>query len=124
MNTPTQPCGQRDREALQCGWASIFTVVLAAVPGNSIAAAAAEQCRARLEVTLEPSVPNARDPSFLSGLAANPVYTLLWVDGSGSTAVYELKGPATDYRCEEEINRIRRNASVMDLKVLAADAAG
>ena len=74
-----------------------------------------------MEVKLEPSVPNPRDPSFLSALVANPLYQVVWISGTDTTAVYELTGPATDYRCENGIELMRRNANVMDLKVLESD---
>ena len=87
-----------------------------------VEAAVPERCVARLEVKLTPDVRSPRDPSFLSALAAHPLYTLVWIDGKDTTAVYELTGPATDYRCEDEIKRLRRDAHVMDLKVLEPEA--
>jgi hypothetical protein len=70
---------------------------------------------------LTPDIPNPRDPAFLSGLAANPLYRLTWVKGTDLTAVIELTGPATDYHCEDEIRRISRDAHIMDLTVLQPD---
>ena len=100
----------------------VFCLVFAGFFGNdNIAVAAPEKCTARIEVKLTPDVPDPRDPSFLTALLANPLYTLIWVDGSGSMAVYELTGPPTDYRCEKEINLLRRAAHVMDLKVVHPD---
>ncbi len=104
-----------------CLFSIAFTVVLCS---GTVGAAAPEKCRARLEVKLTPDVPNPRDPSFLSALAANPLYQLTWVSGTDSMAVYDLTGPATDYQCEEEIKRLRRDAHLMDLKVLHSDAEG
>jgi hypothetical protein len=72
-------------------------------------------------VKLTPDIPNPRDPAFLSGLAANPLYRLTWVKGTDLTAVIELTGPATDYHCEDEIRRISRDAHLMDLTVLQPD---
>jgi hypothetical protein len=83
-------------------------------------AGSAERCTARIEVELDASVANPRDPSFLSALTANTQYQLVWVEGNGSRAVYELTGPATDHRCENQINRMRRNANVADLRVIEA----
>ena len=89
---------------------------------GSVEAAVPEKCEARLEVKLTPDVRAPRDPSFLSALAANPLYTLIWTGGNDTTAVYELTGPATDYHCEDEIKRLRRDAHVMRLEVLQPDA--
>jgi hypothetical protein len=85
--------------------------------------AAPKQCHARIEVKLEPHISNPRDPAFLSGLAANPLYTLTWVSGPNDTAVYDLTGPATDYGCEEEIRRLRKSAHVLALNVQYANPA-
>ncbi len=83
---------------------------------------APEKCHARIEVELEPTIPNPRDPAFLSGLAANPLYTLTWFDGHDDIAVYDLTGPATDYRCEGEISRLRKSAHVRELNVQYPDS--
>jgi hypothetical protein len=100
----------------------IAAVSLAIVPntGNG-ESAVPDRCHARLVVTLTPDVPNPRDPSFLSALSANPLYTLAWVEGNDSTAVVDLTGPATDYHCADEIRRLSRDAHIMDLKVLQQD---
>jgi hypothetical protein len=88
-------------------------VVFAGALGNDTAGAAApEMCRAQIEVKLTPDVPNPRGPSFLSALAANPLYQLLWIRGTDTTAVYEPRGPATDYKCEDEIKLLKRDAHV------------
>jgi hypothetical protein len=101
----------------------LYGVVFAGAVGNDTAgAAASEMCRAQIEVKLTPDVPNPRDPSFLSALAANPLYQLLWIRGTDTTVVYELRGPATDYNCEGEIKLLKRDAHVQDLKVLHPDS--
>jgi hypothetical protein len=106
----------------KCGWACLFSIVFAAALGTgTVGAAAPEKCSARLEVKLTPDVPNPRDPSFLTALAANPLYQLIWIEGTDTLAVYQLTGPATDYRCEDEIKLLRRAAHVMDLKVAHPD---
>ena len=84
--------------------------------------AMADRCHARLLLRLTLDVPNPRDPSFLSALTANPLYEIVWVEGNDTTATVDLFGPATDYHCEDEIKRIRRDAHVMDLKVLQPDS--
>lgn len=94
------------------------SAVLSGAGHSEALAAAQDRCQARLEVKLTPSVPNPRDPAFLSGLAANPLYALTYVGEGEDSVVLDLTGPATDYRCEDEINRISRDAHVLDLKVL------
>jgi hypothetical protein len=100
----------------------IVGVVLAAVPNTGHAAnAIPDRCHARLSLTLTPDVPDPRDPSFLSALSANPLYAITWVEGSDSTAVVDLTGPAIDYHCSEEIRRLSRDAHILDLKILQQD---
>jgi hypothetical protein len=84
--------------------------------------ATADRCHARLLLRLTPDVPNPRDPSFLSALTANPLYEIVWVEGNDTTATVDLIGPAIDYHCEDEIKRIRRDAHIMELKVLPPDS--
>jgi hypothetical protein len=76
------------------------------------------RCHARLLLRLTPDIPNPRHPSFLSALAANPLYQITWVEGNDSTATVDVTGPATDYHCEDEINRVSRDAHIVDLKVV------
>jgi hypothetical protein len=102
----------------------ISTALAGGLGMGTVEVAVPERCEARLEVTLTPDVPNPRDPSFLSGLAANPLYQLIWVRGSDSAAVYAFTGPATDYHCEDEVKRISRDAHVLDLKVLEPQGEG
>ena len=89
---------------------------------NDAKSAIPERCHARLLLQLTLDIPNPRDPSFLSALTANPLYEIVWVEGNDTTATVDLFGPATDYHCEDEINRIRRDAHIMDLKVLQPDS--
>ncbi len=89
---------------------------------NDADSAIPERCHARLLLQLTPDIPNPRDPSFLSALTANPLYEIVWVEGNDTTATVDLIGPATDYHCEDEIKRIRRDAHIMDLKVLQPDS--
>jgi hypothetical protein len=102
---------------------SVTATFLIALTTLSLAAGvaeSAERCSARIEVELDASVSNPRDPSFLSALTANAQYQLIWLEGDGTRAVYQLTGPATDHRCEEQVNRMRRNANVTDLRVVEA----
>jgi len=89
---------------------------------NDAESAIPDRCHARLLLRLTLDVPNPRDPSFLSALTANPLYEIVWVDGKDATATVDLMGPATDYHCEDEIKRMRRDAHIMDLKVLQPDS--
>lgn len=112
---------RQDRSAR--GRICLYGVVFAGALVNGTAGAAAdEMCRAQIEVKLTPDVPNPRDPSFLSALVANPLYQLLWIRGTDTTIVYELRGPATDYNCEGEIKLLKRDAHVEDLRVLHPDS--
>jgi hypothetical protein len=96
---------------------------LATVLGiNDAESAIPDRCHARLLLRLTLDVPNPRDPSFLSALTANPLYEIVWVEGNDTTATVDLMGPATDYHCEDEIKRMRRDAHIMDLKVLQPDS--
>lgn len=96
---------------------------LAAVLSINVAESAIpDRCHVRLLLRLTLDVPNPRDPSFLSALAANPLYEIVWVEGNDTTATVDLIGPATDYQCEDEIRRMRRDAHIMDLKVLQPDS--
>jgi hypothetical protein len=109
------------RIAKRCA-SSTVAVALAAVPNTVYGESPVpDRCHARLSLTLTPDIPNPRDPSFLSALSANPLYTLTWVEGHDSTAVVDLTGPATDYHCADEIRRLSKDAHVMDLKVLQRD---
>jgi hypothetical protein len=96
---------------------AIAVIVCAAGPG---VAQGAERCRARIEVQLDASVANPRDPSFLSALTANAQYQLIWIEGDSTRVVYELTGPATDHRCEAQVGRMQRNANISDLRVVEA----
>jgi len=99
--------------------AALLACVLLLVP---ISAAAQDRCTARIEVRLDTEVSNPRDPSFLSSLTANPLYSLSWIEGEDSRAVYLLTGPGTDYQCKGGIEMVRRDASILDLRVLDPDS--
>jgi hypothetical protein len=97
-------------------------ILVAVLNINDAESAIPDRCHARLLLRLTLDVPNPRDPSFLSALTANPLYQIVWVDGNDTTATVDLMGPATDYHCEDEIKRMRRDAHIMDLKVLQLDS--
>jgi hypothetical protein len=86
-----------------------------------VASATPDRCHARLVLTLTPDVPNPRDPGFLDALADSPLYELLWVKGNDTVVTLDLTGPAYDYHCENEIERLRLDGYILDLKVLESD---
>jgi hypothetical protein len=100
--------------------ATLLACVLLLVPIS--AAAQNSRCKARIEVQLDSEVSNPRDPSFLSSVTANPLYSLTWVEGEDSRAIYLLTGPGTDYQCKGGIELVRRDASILDLRVLEPDS--
>jgi hypothetical protein len=100
--------------------ALIAAGAMAAVLGvNKVESATPDICRARLVLRVGLDVPNPRDPSFLSALTSSPLYEIIWIKGHGQTATVELRGPATDYHCGDEIKRMRRASQIEDLKVLS-----
>jgi hypothetical protein len=95
---------------------------LAAVLGaNPVKSATPDSCHARLLLKLSLDVPNPRAQSFLSALTSSPLYEIIWIKGHDSTATVELRGPATDFHCHEEIKRMRRDSQIEELKVLRPD---
>lgn len=98
--------------------ACVASICIAGMGVGAVFAAAPERCNVRLQIKFEPGAPNPRDPAFLSGLLANPLYSVRWIGGTDTFAEYELAGPASDYQCENEVELIRRNANVIELKVL------
>jgi hypothetical protein len=100
----------------------IFIGALAVVlSANQVKSATPDQCHARLFLKLTPDVPNPRAQSFLSALTSSPLYEIIWIKGHDTSATVELRGPATDFHCEEEIKRMRRDSQIEDLKVLRSD---
>lgn len=79
-------------------------------------------CRAQLQVWLSPEVDDPRSPGFLSSLANTPGYVLTWLGASDAdmSVSLELSGPGPSYLCREEVERLRRDARVLDIKVLGA----
>jgi len=93
--------------------------VAAVLAVNQAESAIPDRCQARLLIRVTPDVPNPRDPSFLSALTSSPLYELIWIKGHDQTGTVELRGPATDYRCGEEIKRMRNASQIEELKVLS-----
>jgi len=94
-------------------------IYLATIPlGMSVVAVAQENCRARIAISVDAEVPDARDPSFLSGLLADPQYRLTWVSGDSDLVIFDLSGPAGDPDCASMVEQIRRSAAVLEVKRL------
>jgi hypothetical protein len=102
--------------------ALIAIAAVAAVLGvNKVESETPDRCHARLRLTVTLDVPNPRAPSFLSALTSSPLYEIIWIKGHDQTATVELRGPATDYHCEDEINRMRKASQIEELEVLSED---
>jgi len=87
--------------------------------GASLAAAAAPaHCQVKLSVQLTPDVPNARDPGFLSSLADDPMFRLIWVRSTPTRVILQLVGPGPQYRCRNEMKRIERDGRVLKLNTI------
>jgi hypothetical protein len=99
---------------------AISALALASVPALGPARAdGPPRCHALLSVTLLAEVPNPRDPGFLSSLAGDPGYVLIWKGTDGWSQRLELTGPAPDYRCQREIRRMRKDARVLYIRVVS-----
>jgi len=72
------------------------------------------------QVTDDARSPEPRDPVFLNALAG-ALYELIWLKGNDMVITLDLTGPASDYRCENEIELLSMNGYVLDLKVLESD---
>jgi hypothetical protein len=83
-----------------------------------VAAAVDSRCMARIEVVLDTEVADPRNPGFMTSLTGNPLYSITWVSGKGSRVVYDLTGPGSDVMCKEGIEKLRRDAAVLELRVL------
>jgi hypothetical protein len=93
-------------------------LALIVVLGSTTAAAASpEACDVQLAVTLTPDVPNPGDDEFLSSLLSNNTgYELtLRLQPNSSVVVVELIGPGPDYRCQNVVESMRKDARVMSI---------
>ena len=102
-------------------WAATAAVALLAAFSNPapVTAQEASVCAARLTVEVSPSVPEAADAGFLSSLLNNHfTYRLdLLRQDSSSVLEVELTGPGPDYRCENVIEAMRKDARVQSIEV-------
>jgi len=98
-------------------------LVLALGLGCNAAAMAAEQeqqCNVRLALTLTPDVPDPQDPGFLGAILSNATYRLTWISGTDTQATVQLTGPGPSSQCQDAVNRLSKDAHVLDVKVLQA----
>lgn len=103
------------------GWLAIGASIACGVAGAGAAAAqSAKACQLKLIVQFSPEVQNPRDPGFLSSLEGRPGFRLLWESGSSSnmSQTLELIGPAPAYRCMREVDRMRKDARVINIRVV------
>ena len=99
--------------------AAAAAVVLGLAGGLSLATAQAAECDLRLRVELTPDVPNASDDGFLSSLLNNhPAYRLeLLRQQDASVIELALRGPGPDYRCENVVETMRKDARVETIQL-------
>ena len=102
-------------------WATTAIAGLLAVLAHPAPATAQEApvCAARLTVEVSPSVPKAADDGFLSSLLNNHfTYRLDLLQQHGTSVLeVELTGPGPDYRCENVIEAMRKDARVQSIEV-------
>ena len=92
-------------------------VLLAAVLVSKSAAASPAVCDMRLSVELTPDIPNPLDAGFLSSLLSNQTsYRLILLrQRSGSVILIELTGPGPEYRCQDVVQVMRKDARVLSI---------
>jgi hypothetical protein len=116
----TDQC-RRSRAASARAWAASATLALLATFARPAPTTAQEVrvCAARLTVEVSPSVPEATNDGFLSSLLNNHfTYRLdLLRQDSSSVLEVELTGPGPDYRCENVIEAMRKDARVQSIEV-------
>jgi hypothetical protein len=97
----------------------LSAAMLAALLVTNMAAASPAVCNMRLSVELTPDVPDPLDAGFLSSLLSNQAsYQLtLLRRRSGSLIVIELAGPGPEYRCQEVVQVVRKDARVLSIHV-------
>jgi hypothetical protein len=93
----------------------------AAILLSHIAVAQDTKCTLQLNVQLTPDVENPRDPAFLSTLAGNPAYSLVFIRKSddGDREVLQLSGPPGT--CRDQLEFMRQNSHVINIEVIAGD---
>jgi hypothetical protein len=101
---------------------AVTVAALVAVLGDpSVTVGQEEVCDARLIVELDPDVPNVSNDGFLSSLLNrhfNYHLELLRLDDQDASIVeVELTGPGPEYRCQNVIETMRRDARVASIRI-------
>jgi hypothetical protein len=95
--------------------------LVAVLGGPSVTVGQEEVCDARLIVELDPDVPNVSNDGFLSSLLNrhfNYHLELLRLDDQDASIVeVELTGPGPEYRCQNVIETMRRDARVASIRI-------
>lgn len=95
--------------------------VVAVLGGTSPAVGQEEVCDVRLTIELDPDVPSVSNDGFLSSLLnrhMNYRLTLLRRDDQDPSLVeVELTGPGPEYRCQNVIETMRRDARVQSIHI-------
>lgn len=99
--------------------AALLACTLLLVP--MVAAALESRCAVRIEVHLNDSVSNPRNPRLFASLVENTAYTASWVEGQGSRHVFELSGPGGDFMCRDGVELLRRDPAVWELRVIETE---
>ncbi len=107
--------------AHKASWPVAIALAIGCYPSGPGAAGAAEQqptCALRLALTFTPDVPNAQDPGFLGAILSSPQYRLAWVSGTDTQATVDLTGPGPISQCQNAVEKLSRDAHVLDVQVL------
>jgi len=103
-------------------FATLAAAALIGVTGGTAHAAGEEEfCDVRLTVELDPDVPNVSNDGFLSSLLNrhfNYRLELLQQDDQDPSILeLRLSGPGPEYRCENVIETMRRDARVQSVRI-------
>jgi len=126
-NTPIKPGTSRVRSSCRRAVAAVTAAavlaaaMIALMRDTTEAGAQDEFCDVRLAIALDPDVPNVSSEGFLSSLLNrhfNYRLELLGRDDQDTSVVeVELTGPGPEYRCEDVIATMRRDARVQSIQV-------
>lgn len=101
--------------------AVLAAAIVALMRDTSQAGAQEEFCDVRLTLALDPDVPNVSSEGFLSSLLNRHFNYRLELRGrddqDASVVEVELIGPGPEYRCEDVIATMRRDARVQSIQV-------
>ena len=79
------------------------------------------KCTLRLNVHVTPDVENPRDPGFLSTLAGNPAYSLVYLGNSeeSDTVILQLSGPPGT--CRKQVEIMQMDSHIVDIQVMGGE---